>query len=151
MASRQRAMLAYFLDTPHPGERFRDWPAHITILPTFWAKTNDIERLVREAIKSVGKLTPVEKTLGKLALFGRRGETPVRLIVEAASIIELHLALLDRFYGKLYGRQWCGARYCPHVSIRDTPLPEKFNFDHVALVIWSRNGKQKIIKRVFRL
>ncbi|TFC51220.1 hypothetical protein E3T24_16865 [Cryobacterium sp. TmT2-59] len=83
-----------------------EWPLHITVLPPFHtdAAASVIAGVVAGVVVGVtggvdavsaGGRTAITAVAGVEALFGRREDVPVTLVVDDAALTELHRALVD--------------------------------------------------------
>jgi 2'-5' RNA ligase len=77
------------------GDSFavQNWPLHITVMPPFLtdAAPSDIAHAIATATSAHPELTV---TAGRDAMFGRRENIPVTLVVESPELIALHRTLL---------------------------------------------------------
>lgn len=93
-APRQYVIAAMLEEIPEgtPIDR-RDWPAHVTLVPSF-STSAPIAELASAIRRAHAGDAPLVVTFGERAMFGRDGDIPVRL-VECDPACQLHRRIAD--------------------------------------------------------
>lgn len=99
------------------GYSVREWPLHLTVVPTF-----EIAASARAVLDTVSRLVPRHPLVcvtGAIELFGARNTVPAATVVHSAELAATHEALVAAVVesgGRLDNPQYTGARYRPHVT-----------------------------------
>lgn len=104
------------------GERFstRDWPLHVTVVPTFLSQTS-VPDLSAAIGRAASGLSPVRVVLGPDALFGPRHTVPVSEVVMDEPLRALHVGLVEGLRGcgaQFETPEYAGGGYRAHVTHR---------------------------------
>lgn len=105
------------------GVRFSvaDWPLHITVLPPFLTAVPaaEIDQVMAATAAEQESFTAVA---GEDALFGRRHDVPVTLVVHNERLIAVHRALVDAvrpFAARPDEPAFTGGGFRPHITVKN--------------------------------
>jgi len=106
------------------GDRFttRDWPLHVTLVPTFFSRAS-VDEIARALALATSSLPVVRVVLGPDALFGPRHTVPVSEVVMDPALRATHACLVAGLVAGLAemepeSPQYTGEGFRAHVTHR---------------------------------
>lgn len=129
----------YILDDVEPGHPFprHDWPLHISLVPWFvTARREELDRVLTEFLSTV---QPFTVTVGSEAHFGESKRVKVNVIEPSDSLMNLHIALLDKVeqLGTVIAdKEYLRENYRGHITHyfeRHKAPGEQLRIDHIYL------------------
>lgn len=139
-------VLAAIVDEYKVGDRFNNWPLHITVLPPF--KAENVNQTIEFFQPVINSTNYIFTQLGDYAIFGK--DLVVRKVVPNPELNSLHNKLLDVAIQSgidVTGR-YIGKHYTPHItrkSGRDYDGNE-LTISKVAVVENIGQGYKKIVQ-----
>ncbi len=154
----QRLIIAHLQGEYEAGDRFSDWPLHITLVPWFMGKPGWATELFRR-VSADFQACSVElgqRSLGNIEMYGPDADVPVRSIQESTALGVVHGMLLPHFHPFLADTTYVGSRYNPHMSIHENPDPGEGRIIHVGSLslmqhLGDKGDRQKLILATTRL
>lgn len=142
-------LITAFIDRRETGERFNQWPPHITLIP--WFRTDVAsDELALEIQATLSHIRPFAVEIGQEERFGARGRklvnlvnlpSPLEIIEEAArQVLKTHQAWLVDESTRLRHR------FRPHVTVQKSGRVQEgdsFKCDRLYLVM--QEGSSKLI------
>lgn len=125
----------------HVGDTYpvAQWPLHITVLPPFLTSAAPAE--IAQAMTKVAlEQDSITAVAGQDALFGRRHDVPVTLLLENDRLHAVHAALVEAvrpFAADPAEPAFTGSGFRPHVTVKDDRRVyegEQLSLTQIALV-----------------
>jgi hypothetical protein len=124
MMKEGNSILVHLVEPKPVGYRFertrKSWPLHITLVPWFFADSEQMPAFTSEITAVCEKITPPVSRVGNRELFGPNHDIPVNVLSDVLALKGLHIALLDIVDRTTEGLQvpsaYVGAQYRPHIT-----------------------------------
>jgi hypothetical protein len=152
-----RLVVVFPLEPLGAGEGFslRDWPLHLTVVPTFTGV--DLTRAQSAISPILAAHRPLQLRTGPDEGFGRSMTIPVSVIVPSIELTELHSALVTALLavGAVFDDpEFIGSGYRAHVTMtRRASVHEgdRLNLRQVAIVDMAPEGDRRLRRVVWTM
>jgi 2'-5' RNA ligase len=146
----ERYYYAFLTEERNAGHESKHTPQHITLIPPFNAKKEDVLAVAKE---TAADFNPFEIETGEHTMFGPEKNIPVIEIKPNQILHAIHLALLARLEARdiiIKEGKFIGDDYVPHIALKKFhPRLEETRpilVDHIAVMHKFKNIKTVIVK-----